>query len=147
MFFYFVNDDMIDFPKNKKIILFDGVCNLCNSSVLKVIKYDKKNRFMFTSIQSETGKNILSHLNIDILKIDSIILFEPGISYDVKSTAILKIIKYLGGIWNIAYIGLLFPEFFRNHIYDYIAKNRYKWYGKRENCMLPSKEIKAKFLH
>lgn len=137
---------MVNLPKDKKIILFDGICNLCNDAVLKVIKYDKKNIFLFSSLQSETGKQITDHLGIDISKIDSIILYEPGISYDIKSTAALKIMQEFKGVWNLIYILLLFPEGFRNLIYDFIAKNRYKWFGKRENCLIPSSELKVKFL-
>lgn len=138
---------MFEIPKNKKLILFDGVCNLCNDSVLKVIKYDKKNSFVFTALQSETGKKVTNYLNIDITKIDSIILYEPGISYDIKSTAALKVMKHFGGIWQITQIGLIFPEYLRNHIYDFIAKNRYRWFGKKESCMIPTPELKAKFLN
>ena len=137
---------MIDIPKNKKIILFDGICNLCNDVVLKVIKYDKKNIFLFSSLQSKIGKEITDHLGIDISKIDSIILYEPDISYDIKSTAALKISQDFSGIWNLFSILLLLPEGFRNLIYDYIAKNRYKWFGKKEKCMIPSSELKEKFL-
>ncbi|WP_297805565.1 DCC1-like thiol-disulfide oxidoreductase family protein [uncultured Polaribacter sp.] len=137
---------MIDIPKNKKIILFDGICNLCNDVVLKVIKYDKKNIFLFSSLQSKIGKEITDHLGIDISKIDSIILYEPDISYDIKSTAALKILQDFSGIWNLFSILLLLPEGFRNLIYDYIAKNRYKWFGKKEKCMIPSSELKEKFL-
>ena len=137
---------MIDIPKNKKIILFDGICNLCNDVVLKVIKYDKKNIFLFSSLQSKIGKEITDHLGIDISKIDSIILYEPDISYDIKSTAALKILQDFSGIWNLFSILLLLPEGFRNLIYTYIAKNRYKWFGKKEKCMIPSSELKEKFL-
>lgn len=137
---------MIDIPKNKKLILFDGVCNLCNNSVLKVIKYDIKNTFLFASLQSNTGKEITDYLKIDTSKIDSIILYEAGVSYDIKSTAILKVMKSFGGFWFLTQIGFLFPETFRNYIYDYIAKNRYKWFGKKETCMIPTTELKAKFL-
>ena len=136
----------MDIPKNKKIILFDGICNLCNDVVLKVIKYDKKNIFLFSSLQSKIGKEITDHLGIDISKIDSIILYEPDISYDIKSTAALKILQDFSGIWNLFSILLLLPEGFRNLIYDYIAKNRYKWFGKKEKCMIPTPELKEKFL-
>jgi len=136
----------MDIPKNKKIILFDGICNLCNDVVLKVIKYDKKNIFLFSSLQSKIGKEITDHLGIEISKIDSIILYEPGVSYDIKSTAALKIIQDFKGIWSLTYILFLFPEGFRNLIYDYIAKNRYKWFGKKEKCMIPTPELKEKFL-
>ncbi|PQJ73073.1 thiol-disulfide oxidoreductase DCC family protein [Polaribacter butkevichii] len=137
---------MIDLPKNKKIILFDGVCNLCNDAVLKVIKYDTKNVFLFTALQSENGKKIIKQLGIDISKIDSIILYEPGVSYDIKSTAALKIMNAFGGIWTLSQIFIVLPEGFRNYVYDYIAKNRYKWFGKKESCMIPTPELKAKFL-
>ena len=137
---------MIDIPEHKKLILFDGVCNLCNKAVLEVIKYDKKNTFLFASLQSKTGKKIASQLNINLSKIDSIILYDPGVSYDIKSTAALHIMKDFGGIWNITQIGFLLPETFRNHIYDFIAANRYKWFGKKESCMIPTPEIIAKFI-
>lgn len=137
---------MIDIPKNKKIILFDGVCNLCNNAVTKTIKYDAKNTFVFAAIQSNTGQEIIRYLNIDIQKIDSIILYEPGISYDIKSTAALKIMNSFGGFWLFTKLFWVFPEGFRDIIYNYVAKNRYHWFGKKESCMIPTKELKAKFL-
>ena len=137
---------MIDLPKNKKLILFDGICNLCNNAVLKVIKNDRKNTFVFTALQSETGEKVINHLKIDISKLDSIILYEPNVSYDIKSTAALKIMNDFGGFWKATQLFLIFPERFRNLIYDYIARNRYKWFGQRESCMLPTPELKNKFL-
>lgn len=137
---------MIDIPKYKKLILFDGVCNLCNDAVLKIIKYDKKNTFLFTALQSEVGIKVIDHLNINTKKMDSIILFEPGVTYEVKSTAALKIMNDFGGLWKISQLGFLLPESVRNHIYDFIAKNRYKWFGKKENCMIPTPALKTKFL-
>lgn len=133
-------------PSNKKVILFDGVCNFCNDSVLKVIKYDTKNMFVFTSLQSDIGKQITQYLGIDTSKVDSIILYEPNISYDIKSSAALKIMNGFGGIWKLTQVFWVFPEGLRNIVYDYIAKNRYKWFGKKDACMIPSKEIQEKFL-
>ena len=138
---------MVDLPKDKKIILFDGVCNLCNTSVLKVIKYDRNNVFIFAALQSVKGKEIIDYLAIDISKIDSIILFEPNVSYEVKSTAALKIMQEFKGIWSLTKVLMILPENFRNTVYDYIAKNRYKWFGKKETCMIPTPELKAKFLN
>lgn len=138
---------MIDLPVNKKIIIFDGVCNLCNNTVQKVIKYDKKNIFLFTALQSEKGKEIINYLGIDLSKIDSIILYEPGISYNIKSTAALKIIQDFNGFRVFGRLFLMTPEYVRNIIYDFIAKRRYKWFGKREKCMIPTPELKAKFLN
>ena len=137
---------MIEIPKDKKVILFDGFCNLCNSIVQKVIKYDKNNVFLFASITSKSGKEIVDYLNIDTKKIDAVILYEPHVAYEVKSTAALSIMKEFGGLWYASQILNIFPETFRNLIYDYIAKNRYKWFGKKNNCMIPTPELKAKFL-
>lgn len=137
---------MVSIAKDKKVILFDGVCNLCNNFVAKVIRFDKKNTFLFAAIQSKSGQEILVYLNIDTTKTDSIILYEPGVSYEIKSTAALKIMSNFEGLWKLTQIGWVFPELFRNYIYDFIAKNRYHWFGKKDNCMIPTLEIKAKFL-
>ena len=137
---------MIDLPKNKKLILFDGICNLCNNTVLRIIKYDKKNTFIFTSLQSKVGQEILEKIKVDTSKIDSIILYEPAVSYDIKSTAALKIMQSFGGFWKLTNVFWIVPEKLRNLVYDYIAKNRYKWFGKKESCMIPTPELKAKFL-
>ena len=137
---------MLDFPADKKIIIFDGVCNLCNQSVLKVIKLDKKNTFLFTSLQSETGKEILEHLKIDTSKIDSIILFDPKGKYYIKSSAALKIMSSFNGFWKLTQIFWLIPKALRNLVYDFIAKNRYKWFGKKDQCMIPTPELTSKFL-
>lgn len=137
---------MNNLPRNKKVILFDGVCNFCNDSVQKVIKYDTKNMFLFASLQSDIGKEITQYLGVDTSKVDSIILYEPNISYDIKSSAALKIMNGFGGVWKLTQVFWILPEGLRNIVYDYIAKNRYKWFGKKEACMIPSKEIQEKFL-
>ena len=137
---------MLDLPKHKKVILFDGVCNLCNDAVLKIIKNDKNNSFVFTSLQSKIGQEITKYLKIDVAKIDSIILYEPTIAYDIKSTAALKIMNEFGGFWKITQFFWIFPRFIRDVVYNVIAKNRYKWFGKKETCMIPTPELKAKFL-
>ncbi|TWO32953.1 thiol-disulfide oxidoreductase DCC family protein [Seonamhaeicola sediminis] len=136
----------LEVPNNKKLILFDGVCNLCNSSVQYVIKHDKNNVFLFTPLQSQVGQSIIKHYTIDTNRIDSILLYTPeqGITY--KSTAALKIAKYLGFPRNLAVIFFIIPTFLRNWVYDFIAKNRYKWYGKKEACMIPTPELRSKFL-
>jgi len=131
---------------NKKIILFDGVCNLCNSSVQFAIKRDENDIFRYAAIQSETGEKLLVERNIDTNEIDSIILIEPNIAYYTKSTAALEIGKNLKGLRTISSILLWLPESFRNIVYDFIAANRYKWYGKKEACMIPTEELKSKFI-
>ncbi len=137
---------MIDLPVNKKVVIFDGVCNLCNSFINLIIKYDSNNRFVFTSLQSEISQEITSHLKIDSKNKESIILYEQGVSYDFKSTAALKIMKEFGGLWYLTQVGYILPQYLRDGIYDIVAKNRYKWFGKRDICMIPSAEIKSKFL-
>jgi predicted DCC family thiol-disulfide oxidoreductase YuxK len=133
-------------PENKKIILFDGVCNLCNKTVNKVIDYDKKNTFLFTALQSETGQQIIKKIGINTNEVDSIILYENNMAYYIKSTAAIKIMNDLGGFWSVTKIFWIFPEGFRNWVYDIIARNRYKWFGKEDNCRIPTPELKAKFL-
>jgi predicted DCC family thiol-disulfide oxidoreductase YuxK len=137
---------MLNLPPNKKVILFDGVCNLCDSAVQFVIKHDKKDVFRFVALQSELGQEILKHIGINPKNIDSIILYEPGIAYYYKSAAALQIAKNLGGFLHFGTIFKIIPTGISNQLYDYIAKNRYKWYGKKEQCMIPTKDLKAKFL-
>jgi predicted DCC family thiol-disulfide oxidoreductase YuxK len=136
----------LNLPKNKKIILFDGVCNLCNSAVQFVIKHDKKDVFRFVALQSELGQEILAYIGIDSKNIDSIILYEPGVAYYYKSSAAIEIAGSLGGFWHFGTVFRIIPTGMRNYLYDYIAKNRYEWYGKKESCMIPTPELKAKFL-
>ncbi|MFI8604268.1 thiol-disulfide oxidoreductase DCC family protein [Cellulophaga baltica] len=129
-----------------KIVLFDGVCNLCNTSIHTIIKYDKKDEFRFASLQSEIGQKLAKERHIDTTLVDSIILIEPGIAYYTKSTAALLIGKSFGGLWSLLTIFEWVPEKFRDSIYDYVANNRYKWYGKQDACMVPTAELKAKFI-
>lgn len=138
--------EISELPIDKKILLFDGVCNLCNSSVQYVIKKDKKDEFRFVALQSELGQKILKHIGIADKNIDSIVLYLPGIAYYYKSSAIIEISKSLQGFFNYGMLFRLLPTFLRDSVYDYIAKNRYKWYGKQESCMIPTPELKAKFL-
>ncbi|HLT52996.1 MAG TPA: DUF393 domain-containing protein [Flavobacteriaceae bacterium] len=137
---------MVSIPENKQLILFDGVCNLCNNSVQFVIKRDKKNQFLFAPLQGKAGKEVIEEFKIDTTKVDSIILYTPlkGISY--KSTAALKVASKLGFPVSLMSVFLIVPGFIRNWVYDFIARNRYKWYGKKDACMIPTPELKNKFL-
>jgi predicted DCC family thiol-disulfide oxidoreductase YuxK len=137
---------MENLPKNKKIILFDGVCNLCDATVQFLIKHDKKDIFRFVAIQSEIGRQIIKHIGIDTSKTDSIILYEPGNAYYYKAEAALKIANQLGGVYSLLSVFLLLPKRLSNVVYDYIARNRYKWYGKKNDCMIPTPAMKSKFL-
>ena len=131
--------------KDQKIILFDGVCNLCNGAVTYIIKRDKNNVFKFAALQSEIGQELISKFNIDTSKVDSIILIDGEKHYE-KSSAALHIAKQLSGAYPLLFGFMVVPKFIRNSVYDYIAKNRYKWFGKKESCMIPTLELKSKFL-
>ncbi|QCW99984.1 thiol-disulfide oxidoreductase DCC family protein [Aggregatimonas sangjinii] len=132
--------------KAYKIILFDGVCNLCNSSVQFVINRDSKDVFRFAALQSDIGQKLVMERGIDTAQTDSIILIEPGIAYYTKSDAALQIGRHLKGYRTISKILNLIPSTLRNIVYDFVARNRYRWYGKREECMVPTPELKSKFL-
>ncbi|QBN17361.1 thiol-disulfide oxidoreductase DCC family protein [Flavobacterium nackdongense] len=137
---------MNNLPQNKKIILFDGVCNLCDSAVKFVIQHDQKDVFRFVALQSELGQEILKHIGIDTKNIDSVILYDPGVAYYYKSAAAIEIAKNLGGFFHFGTVFRIIPSGISNQLYDYIANNRYKWYGKKESCMVPTPELTSKFL-
>ena len=130
---------------NNKIILFDGICNLCNGAVLFIIERDSKDVFKFAALQSETGSTLIQEHNIDTEKIDSIVLIDQGKVY-VKSSAALRIAKGLNGAWPLLYLFIVIPPFVRNWVYDRIAKNRYHWFGKMDRCMTPSPSLQKKFI-
>ena len=131
--------------EGKSIIFFDGVCNLCNSSVNFIIKHDKKKQFLFASLQSDAAKEILLQYNSKKINLDSIVLLDNGKLFE-KSTAALRISKHLNNGLFLLYIFIIIPTFIRDYLYDYIAKNRYKWYGKKDSCMIPTKDLKSRFL-
>ena len=139
---------MIDkVPKNKQLILFDGVCNLCNSSVTKVIKNDPKDHFLFAPLQSNIGQKIIEKYSINTEQTDSIILYSEDFGVKTKSSAALHVAKKMTFPYSLAIIFFIIPPFIRNWVYDYVAKNRYKWYGKKDQCMIPTPELQAKFLN
>ncbi|WP_213523078.1 thiol-disulfide oxidoreductase DCC family protein [Nonlabens sp.] len=131
--------------EHQDIVLFDGVCNLCNAAILFIIKRDKNNRFKFAPLESGVGKELLSKHQIDASKIDSIVLVS-GNSAFAKARAALRISKHLTGLWPLLYSLIIIPSFISNAVYDLIARNRYNWFGKKENCMIPTPELKSKFL-
>jgi predicted DCC family thiol-disulfide oxidoreductase YuxK len=127
-----------------KVILFDGVCNLCNSFVNFVIRNDKKEVFKFAPIQSDFGEIALKKHRINSKDTDSIILIDDD-NYYIKSSAALYIAKELSGAYPLLFCFMIVPKFIRNWIYDLVAKNRYKWFGKKVSCMIPTPELKDKF--
>jgi predicted DCC family thiol-disulfide oxidoreductase YuxK len=131
--------------KEQDIILFDGVCNLCNDAVLFIIKRDHNRRFKFAALESDVGNALLKQHQIDPSKVDSIILISKNVAY-IKASAALHIAKGLSGLWPLLYAFIIIPDFISNGVYDFIAKNRYKWFGKKESCMIPTPDLKSRFL-
>ena len=127
------------------IILFDGVCNLCNGAVNFVIKRDPRNVFKFTPLQEKQGVLLLKKHAIDAQKLDSIVLVENKKVY-TKSSAALRIARKMSNLWPLFFVLLIIPSFIRDGVYDFIAKNRYKWFGKKEQCMIPTPGFREKFL-
>ena len=128
------------------IIFFDGVCNLCNSSVNFIIRYDKRNIFHFASLQWDVARELLSENYPEGDDFQTILYYENGKIYE-KSTAVLRIARKLGYPWKAAYGFIIVPKFIREAIYLLISRNRYKWFGRRDRCMIPSPELKNKFLN
>jgi len=128
-----------------KIILFDGVCNLCSSSVQFIIKRDTKNQFHFASLQGRTGQEYLRRFRLPENTFNSFILVEEDHCY-TRSTAALRIARSLDGAWPILYAFMIVPRFIRDGVYDIIARNRYRWFGKKEECWVPTPALRAKFL-
>ncbi len=132
--------------KDKKtIILFDGVCNLCNGTVQFLLKRDKKEKFLFASLQSDAAKNILLQYNVKKISLDSILLLEDGQVYQ-KSSAVIKICKYLNWPWTALTVAKYLPLSFRDNAYDLIANHRYKCFGKKDSCMMMIPEYKNRFI-
>jgi predicted DCC family thiol-disulfide oxidoreductase YuxK len=130
---------------NNPIILFDGVCNLCNRSIQVIIKNDRKKFFRFASLQGKLGQEVLKKHQLQTDQLHSFILLEGDHIY-TKSTGALRIFRELGGGWKLLYGFMILPRFIRDAVYNFVSRNRYKWYGKREECMLPTPELKERFL-
>jgi predicted DCC family thiol-disulfide oxidoreductase YuxK len=127
------------------IILFDGVCNFCNAMVNFIIRQDKKNIFLFAALQSEFGKKLLEQYKIDWKANDSFVVIENGKAHQ-KSKAVLKLYNNLPWYWKWTQIFWIVPKFIRDWVYTVIARNRYRWFGRKDDCMVPSEEIKERFL-
>ncbi len=127
------------------VILFDGVCNLCNASVNWIIDRDKKNIFLFASLQSAYGIETVNKFGLSGDYMDTVILRDADKIY-TRSDAVLHIVKLLGGVYSLIYVFRIIPRFMRDAVYNFIARNRYRWFGKRDSCRMPTPELKAKFL-
>ena len=131
--------------KQQPVILFDGVCNFCNGAVKFVIKRDKTAQIQFAPLQSEKGRLYARQFGFNEEELKTFIFIEDSKFY-TKSTAALKVCRYLGALWPLCYGFIIIPKFLRDAVYDLVAKNRYKWFGRRDACMMPTPEVKARFI-
>lgn len=127
------------------IILFDGVCQFCNSSVNFIIRHDKRDRFTFAPLQSAAGEALLQRHGLDTKSMDSFVLIDNDKAY-TRSTAVLKVVRNLGFPFSLLYAGIVLPAPLRDRLYNLFAKNRYKWFGKKDQCMVPDERVRRKFL-
>ena len=130
---------------NHSLVLFDGVCHFCNNSVNFIIDRDPKKKFVFAPLQSQVAKEKLMQMGVFNTEIDSIILIQNNNIYK-RSNAALKIAKQLNGFWPVFYVFILVPAYIRDILYNFIAKNRYNWFGKMDVCHLPTAEARERFL-
>ncbi|MBK9328659.1 MAG: thiol-disulfide oxidoreductase DCC family protein [Sphingobacteriales bacterium] len=127
-----------------KVVLFDGVCNFCASSVQFIIKHDKTNSLQFASLQSAIGKELLEYYKMPET-LEGVVFVENNKAY-FKSAAAFRIARYFGGIWRLLLLFSVLPKVVTDFFYDIIARNRYNWFGKKDSCMIPSPEIRSRFL-
>ena len=139
------NKSINEIRKTHSILMFDGLCNLCNSSVQFVIKRDLKKKIVFSSLQSEIAQDFLSTQNDSLKNCDSVILIDKNNIY-TKSSAAIKVSQSLKGLWFMMSIFIILPKPIRDYVYDVIASRRYRWFGKRTNCYIPTKEEQELFL-
>lgn len=135
----------LNIPRDKPILLFDGVCNLCNGFVQFVIRRDPKAKIRFAALQSEVGQQLLKEANMPLEELSTVVLWEKGKFY-THSDVPLRVARYLDGLLSVYAVYTVIPKFIRDGIYNWIASNRYHWFGKQESCMLPTPELQARFL-
>ncbi len=131
--------------KENAIVLFDGMCNFCSGSAMFIIKRDRKGYFRFAAFQTDPGRSLLQEYDIEPEKFDSLILIEKGKVYR-RSVAALRIARRLMGGWPVFYAFIIIPSFIRNFFYDLVARNRYRWFGKRKTCFIPDQDIRNRFI-
>lgn len=130
---------------SKYIVLFDGVCNLCNGSVQFIMKRDRKKKFLFGSLQGKTGQEYLRKYHLPTDQFHSFMLIESNVLY-TRSTAVLRMLKHLGRGWQVLYVFIFLPQVLRDGVYKLIATNRYRLFGKKDHCKVPTADEKERFL-
>jgi predicted DCC family thiol-disulfide oxidoreductase YuxK len=127
------------------IVLFDGVCNFCDRSVQLIIRRDPKGHFKFAPLQSETGRKLLAQHGLDPQYLESLVLIENGGCY-LKSDGALRIARRLSGPWQALWLFRIFPKVCRDWVYDFVVRNRYRWFGKKDQCVVPTPEMRERFI-
>jgi predicted DCC family thiol-disulfide oxidoreductase YuxK len=130
---------------NQKILYFDGICNLCAGAVQFVLKRNKKQNIFFASLQSKAGQEMLAHFGLPQTDFNSLVFVENGKMYQ-QSTGALRVARHLNAAWPLLFGLIIIPPFIRNAVYNWVAKNRYKWFGKKNECWLPTPDLKKRFL-
>ncbi len=130
---------------NPKILYFDGVCNLCAGAVQFVLKRNKKQNILFASLQGKAGQAMLQQFGLSQTQFNSLVFVEDGKMYQ-QSTGAIRLTRHLGAAWPLLMVFLIVPAFIRNAVYNWVAKNRYKWFGKKNECWLPTPDLKKRFL-
>ena len=131
-------------PEESPLILFDGVCNLCNAAVQFVIKRDGTAKFRFAALQSSIGRKYLDRFGLK-KDVTTIILVKNGQAFE-KSSAALEIARDLSGLWPLMYFFKVVPKIIRDAVYDFVARRRYKWFGRKDQCMIPTPALRARFI-
>ncbi len=132
-------------PTDKPILLFDGVCNLCNEFVGLIIPRDPTGKIRFASQQSDTGKALLAHSGLPPESLETVVLIEEGRAY-TKSAAVIRVGELLGWPYRLLRVGRVVPRQLRDWCYEYVAENRYSWFGKKEQCLMPPTDVSDRFL-
>lgn len=131
--------------ENHPVVLFDGVCNLCDHAVQFIIRHDRHRKLRFASLQSGYAAGRLETTNLPPTYLDSFVLLEAGRCY-TRSTAALRVARYFGGLWQLLYVFILIPRPIRDAVYNLVGRYRYRWFGKKNSCMVPTPELKVLFL-
>jgi predicted DCC family thiol-disulfide oxidoreductase YuxK len=129
----------------KPIVLFDGVCNLCNGFVQTLIRLDPQAKFQFASLQSEFGQDVMRKAQLPLNELNTVILYDNGAIF-THADVPLEIARRLGGFWKLFLVFKIVPRILRNRLYNWVARNRYRWFGQRESCMIPTPELRQRFL-
>jgi predicted DCC family thiol-disulfide oxidoreductase YuxK len=137
--------DLLALSQQQPVVLFDGVCNFCDATINFLIRHDSRARFRFAPLQEAAGQALLQQLGLNTSTFDTFLLLEQGRVYQ-KSTAALRVLRQLPGAWPLLYGFAIVPVFLRDAVYGFIARNRYRWFGRKDACLIPDKSVRGRFV-